>query len=418
MILLLPLTFFTVYRFYPKLGSDDQVFTPKNLMLFIWLNKMVLIPLELLIVGNKVDFFKPSSDVLDTEIYILIVAFLGFVIGWNLKVSELEEAPVLSHKAFKALLFSYLIVGILSIVIFYGSLNSYFAESWLTPATHKNLERLAGTAIGYLSNVGQRFLPFGIILAWIYWRKYFKTNIIINFLWLVLCFFSTLSSNRSNTLFPLLAFLSIMYSFWKPRSKLLVLLYLFCLMLFFFFYGFVRGYSEVDTQQVQHLFENYINEIDHFWFYHQIYFGTPYQISPLLEPHSIQYSTLLPSILDPIPILGKSFREHSGPYIYNSLIQTFSEVQDKVIPVAGELHYNGGILLVSGGHFVIGWAYSRLDFLFKQNVVNNSLFSLCIFYTALLFSALLSLSISVFVQFMIFNAAPVLIILLVLKLKE
>ena len=192
---------------------------------------------------------------------------------------------------------------------------------------------------------------------------------------------------------------------------LLILLFL------IFFYGSVRSQSELDTQRVNSLFETYIDDMDYIWYAHQIYFGSPYQITPLLNSDMQHHFTLLASVLDPIPILGKAFREQSGPFLYNLIIYDSPDVQDKVIPVAGELFFNGGYAFVFMAHLLIGRAYSKLDFMFKQNIAVNLPLALTVFYFTLLSNAFLMLSITVFIQFMVFNAAPILCIWLFIKIK-
>ena len=398
-------------------------------MLFIWFNKLVLIPIEIVLVGNKMVIFEGNSLQIYTEIGIILTSFVGFVVGWQMNRLQIGSFKVgiantnqRSQKfslstSFYFLIFTLLIIGFFSIVSFHGSLQNYLTDAWLTPKTRLNLERLSGTSMGYLSNTGQRFLPFGIILSWIIYKIKFRNNQVVNILFLILCFFSTLSSNRSNIIYPLLVFAALIWPKWKMKNKFWLLVVLLMLLFLTFFYGSVRSQSELDTQRVNSLFETYIDDMDYIWYAHQIYFGSPYQITPLLNSNTQHHFTLLASVLDPIPILGKAFREQSGPFLYNLIIYDSPDVQDKVIPVVGELFFNGGYVLVFMTHLLLGWVYSKLDFMFKQNIAVNLPLALTVFYFTLLSNAFLMLSITVFVQFMVFNAAPILCIWLFIKIK-
>jgi hypothetical protein len=64
--------------------------------------------------------------------------------------------------------------------------------------------------------------------------------------------------------------------------------------------------------------------------------------------------TLLPSLVYPIPVLGKPFREISGPVILNELIYGDSDSVDQIIPLAGELYINFHLAGVILGGVLVG----------------------------------------------------------------
>ncbi len=411
---LLPLGFVATYYFFDSIKSDKQVITPKNIMLFIWLNKLVIIPVELMTIGNKVAIFDIKNQTLSTEITITLCAFLAFVLGWSwhrptskleIKVSDFKNSTIY-------LSIIYVLIGLVSIIAIYGSIQHYFTGAWLTYITKEVIEKATGNTVGYLANVGQRFLPFGIMLAWVWWQQRLKKWWTVNLVFVFICFLSTLSSNRSNMIYPLLAFVSVLLINWQTDNKIWLLMAIFGLLFLTFFFGFVRVQPQISSEQVGMLFDSYMSDNDYVWYAHQIYLGTPYQITPLLHTPPSNHSMLLASVLDPVPAAGKYFREHSGSFIYNLTLYESTISQDKTIPVAGELFYEGGYGLVVGVHFLIGWTYARLDWIFKQNLSRNLAVALSIFYLALLFNATLLLSVSVLVQFLIYNAAPALFILL------
>jgi hypothetical protein len=456
---LLPLAFIATYSLFNSFRSDRQVITPKNIMLFIWLNKLVIIPIELIIIGNKVPIFEIKSQVIVVETNIILCAFMGFVIGWsfnqvkykvkpvkeqqnnkqkNLKCKSIEIQTVTDYKQIPHrrsdllklvpngenksltiyLSIFYIAIGLLSIIAIYGSFQAYFTGAWLTYITKEAIEKATGNTTGYLANVGQRFLPFGIILAWIWWTGCFNKSWIVNVFFLTICFLSTLSSNRSNMIYPILTFTSVLFINWQIKNKIWLLSGAFGLLFLSFFFGFVRVQTNINSEQVGLLFNSYTSDNDYLWYAHQVYFGSPYQITPLLHIPPTNHSMLWASILDPVPIVGRFFREQSGPFIYNLTIYDSTISQDKTIPVAGELFYEGGYLLVVITHFLIGWIYAKLDLIFKQNIAQNLPIAIGVFYLALLFNATLLLSISVLVQFLIYNAAPALFILVYERLTR
>jgi hypothetical protein len=410
LLLLLPLAWISLNRHFSVFQSDHRVFTPKNIMLFIWFNKLVFIPLELIFSGNKLSSFDPKNQSIVTEIIIVLLSCASFGIGWNihfLKSSKKEFPP---FRAVKQWAIVYFVIALFSLTLLYGSLSAYLAGAIFTYVTRDTLEQAGGSFAGFFANVGQRFWAFGLILAWYIWNRKYKpiSQRYWQFPWLLLCIIGTLSSNRTNMIFPLLTFLSVIWAEWQVRSKWGLITLAFSGLFLILFFGHVRVQPFLNGEIIQELFRIYIDDKNYIWSAHQLYFGTPYQITPLLNDPNSSF-TLWASVLDPIPILGKAFREQSGPYIYNSAINNPS--QDQVIPMAGELYYNGGFLLVIAGHAAVGVVYRRLDNAFKKYVITNPPLAAAFFYLALLFNATLLLSLSVLVQFALYSAAPALLLI-------
>ncbi len=379
-------------------------------MLFVWFNKLIIIPLEILWLGNMIPVEAYFNQEISTEIITTIISFVAFVVGWNFfpKKQGLHTiAPLHSLKIWAGV---YFIIAFFSIFLLYGSLSNYWSGAIFTYVTLEIVEQNASTA-GLLANIGQRFLPFSVLFAWYEWQKkkvriYKLTHIV----WLLLCLAGTLSSNRSNMAYPLLMLLSIMCMGWKTRYVFWWALLFSISIIFLFFYGYVRVQPSLDTEVLGILLEDFLDRREYIIQAHQLYIGSPYQITPLLSipPSS---PTLLASFLEPVPIIGKAFREQSGPYVYNLAYHDSLVSQDKVIPVAGELYYNGGYFLVAVGYILFGIVYRWLDVTFKKNAEINPPVAAAFFYLALLFSATLLLSLSVLVQFMVYNAAPALLLI-------
>ena len=411
---LLPLAWASLTINFSVFQSDFKVYTPKNTMLFIWLNKLLLIPIELIFIGNKVASFDLKNQHLVTEISIVLLSCVAFGVGWgsNLFKFPKYEFPPLRVAGQLAIVF--ISISLFSLILLYGSLSNYWAGAIFTYATREALEQVSGTFVGFFANVGQRFWPFGLILFWYLWTRKYKplSQRYWQVPWLLLSMIGTLSSNRTNMIFPFLTFLSILWPKWEVRRKWWLVTLVFSLIFLVLFFGHIRVQPFLDPERIHELFHIYWSDTNYIWSAHQLYFGTPYQISPLLTDTNSTNTTftLLASVLEPVPVLGKAFREQSGPFIYNlALNKEFS--QDQVIPMAGELYYNGGYLLLIAGYIFFGIVYRWLDTAFKNCVVTNLPLAACFFYLALLFNATLLLSLSVLVQFVLYNAAPALLLI-------
>lgn len=410
LLLLLPLAWGSMAGTAPSFRPDPSVVTPKNFMLFVWFNKLVIIPLELIWAGNMLPVENVTNQDIATEVIITLVSFGAFAAGWALFSPKQPIRTGAPPPALKKWACVYLIVALISLVSLYDSFDHYFTGAIFTYVTQEIVEQ-NGTFWGFLANIGQRFWAFGVLLTWYKWKtQKGKFRWLRKIAWLLLCLAGTLSSNRSNILFPLMMLMSVMYAGWKTRYSFWLALLFSALLLFSFFFGYVRVQPSLDAEVLGLLFRDFLDRSEYILQAHQLYVGSPYQITPLLSIQPLSF-TMIASLLEPIPIIGKAFREQSGPYIYNLAYHQSLVSQDKVIPVAGELFYNGGYLLVGLGYAVFGIVYRWLDTAFKSIVPVNPPLAAAFFYIMLLFSATLLLSITVLMQFMVYNAAPALFII-------
>lgn len=410
LLLLLPMAWGSIAGTIPSFRPDSAVITPKNFMLFIWLNKLIIIPLEILWAGNMLPVETFENQDISTEIIITLVSFGAFAVGWNFFPQKKRIRIGAYVAALKKWAGVYLTIALISIVSLYGSLSSYFTGALFTYVTQEIVAQ-NGTFLGFSANIGQRFWAFGVLLAWYKWTiKKGKTHWLRQFAWLLLCLAGTLSSNRSNMAYPLLMLISVIYAGWKTRYPFWWAMLFSTLIVFSFFFGYVRVQPSLDAEMLGILFEDYLEHMEYILRAHQLYIGSPYQITPLLSIQPPSF-TLIASLLEPIPILGKALREQSGPYIYNLAYFQSLVSQDKVIPVAGELYHNGGYLLVGFGYAIFGVVYRWLDAAFKSTVPVNPPLAAAFFYIMLLFSSTLLLSVTVLMQFMVYNAAPALLII-------
>lgn len=105
----------------------------------------------------------------------------------------------------------------------------------------------------------------------------------------------------------------------------------------------------------------------------QIYASGPQMAAYMIDergPDSSLYygETLFASLMHPVPVVGKSFREHSGVTIFNMLIYGDPDVIDQIIPYDAELYMNLGIPGVIVGYALLGWLVSIFQRRFLQAV--------------------------------------------------
>ena len=96
----------------------------------------------------------------------------------------------------------------------------------------------------------------------------------------------------------------------------------------------------------------------------QIYAGAPQMSAYLIESLEGKFyygATLVPSLVYPIPVLGKPYRDVSGPVIFNGVIYGDTGVVDQIIPLDGELYINFHLAGVVLGHALLGWGLAWLQ---------------------------------------------------------
>ncbi len=126
-------------------------------------------------------------------------------------------------------------------------------------------------------------------------------------------------------------------------------------------------------------------------------------------------STLISSIMSPIPILGKGFREESGPIVYNHAIYGTDGIDDQIPPFASELFGNLHIAGVVAGFVGLGlllamfesWLYA-VDSTFGAFVVQ---------YIAVWGAMLTVWSLSVYVQILFYFLGPVYLYLAIIHVR-
>ena len=111
----------------------------------------------------------------------------------------------------------------------------------------------------------------------------------------------------------------------------------------------------------------------------QVYGGAPQFLAYFLEQgswaaHPTWGHVLLSSVLSPVPILGKPFRQTTGTAIYNRLIYGTSDVADQIAPFAGELFLDFHLPGVLAGFCLLGWVANRLQQAFENTTSSIEIF--------------------------------------------
>lgn len=115
-------------------------------------------------------------------------------------------------------------------------------------------------------------------------------------------------------------------------------------------------------------------------------------------------SSLLGSLMTPVPVLGKGFRESGGPTVYNYAIYQVRGIEDQILPFAVELFANFHLPGTVAGFLLLGLVLARLQEWFATS---QSLFVAFLLQYLGMWTAMLSAwSLAIFAQICIYFFGP------------
>lgn len=375
------------YRF-----RKDIIICPQNISLTFFFVQLVCVPLLAAFWGTAIHVlpFLPSSKYMNFAILINTAAFASFALSyqwsWDRQRSSYEKSGRPQNKSpnekslelLQKLRWPFFFVGIVGFVLFFGSYSGYIAYV-STPETRIVLqESLAGSVRGASTTFLRPFLAASLVIfysTYVLRRQSLAANLrlrLAGFATVLLLVVANTHYNRGTIIGPILAFAAA-YSLLRERIRLHTLLLGGSLILLL---AIMWGEYRLSDLVLNELFtqRGLETSLDDFRLldFIQIYAAGP-QFSGFLLEQTIGRgwtyelgSTLVSSLLYPVPILGEAFRETSGVTIYNLLIYEGRSHIDQVIPFQGELFLNFHLLGVVAAFSLLGFISERLQRWFER----------------------------------------------------
>jgi hypothetical protein len=235
-----------------------------------------------------------------------------------------------------------------------------FIEYASSPTGNRLRADEATTLQGAAGTFLKHFLGFAVVLAWSWWlgkapRR--KVSIIaVTAGVLIVLVIATFSYNRGSMLGPIVGLAAAFSAHvWRIPFKGVILASVLALSIAFTF-GWYRsadlditelsGSAVADTWNAEDVVE-----------FVQIYASGPQMSAYLIESLEGKFyygTTLFSSLVYPIPVLGKPYRDISGTGIFNKLIYGDTDSVDQIIPLDGELYINFHLAGVVLGNVLLG----------------------------------------------------------------
>jgi hypothetical protein len=402
--------------------SRAHLVSPLNWIVLAFFLQLVVLPLIISWAGPAVATlpFLPGRRALDRSMLISMGAFAAFSIGYALFAVRGDAAPQGRGGGLpRSMVLAYAAIGLVGVYIRFGSVGELFAT--LADPTRLLLTNAEqdGTLRGVASTFLRPFLLSSIVMAWGVWvdRGGAAAPRVVRLALTALAAAgivlvgATYQLNRASFVVPLLA-LTAAYSVHVRRLSLgalaatALLLALLAVPLGKYRTSDVtaadlaRGTSGRDEVL---RFDDLDMEI-------QVYASAPQFAGFLLETaqsgnERFTAGTLVSSVLSPVPILGKGFRESSGHSAYNRLIYGNTGIADQIAPFEAEVYLCLGPAGLVAAFLLLGAAIARLQRGFER--ASTAFDTYAIQFTAMWVAFLVQGSIASVAQIFVFFFWPI-----------
>jgi hypothetical protein len=343
---------------------------PANLaQIFFWV-QLVLVPLLIGFFGVSQGTLPwlPSSEAINWACGLRALAYVSFCVAYELfSKRHPGGATAFGHLQTGAaprepsgLVLPFLVVGVVGFFLSYGSIGG-FLEYVSSPIQQKERDQEAATLATAASTFLRPFLGFGLVLAWSAWLAQTQRTAApaaVTLLLVAALAVVNFSYNRGALLAPIIG-VAAAYSFHVRRISFAAVsacaaAALFVALAFGWYRSSDSRLGELSTAALEEAWSG--KELVDFA---QVYASGPQMTAFLMEDLATDNrlywgKTLLPSLLYPVPVLGKPFRADSGVILFNDMIYHDPEIVDQNIAYDAELFMNFHVPGVVLGYALLG----------------------------------------------------------------
>jgi hypothetical protein len=310
----------------------------------------------------------PSKEALDWAIVIHVVGYLSFCLAYQGggRRAAYRAGRRGSVPGTPFLIVPFAVLGVVGFLLAHGGIGG-FLEYASSPIEERLRAEEATTLAGAAGTFLKHFLGFAVVLAWSGWlgkrRRRPLPIVMVTAATVIALLVVNFNYNRGTMLGPILA-LGAAFSVHVRRIpfKAVVLAGVLTLSLSFVFGWYRSTDLEIGEVSMAALADAW--KSDDVVEFVQVYASGPQMAAYLIESLEGTYyygKTLLPSLIYPVPVLGKPFREISGPVLFNELIYGSADSLDQIIPLDGELYINFHLVGVALGSALLGWYLAWLQ---------------------------------------------------------
>jgi hypothetical protein len=394
----------------------EDYFSPVNIALGLMLVKLIAAPMLIMAVGATNELFigLPSRMSMEGAVLIDIVACVALCFGVTFSPripGGSKIIQILSTPPAPVTILLYIAIGVAGFVLAFGTpgrLIQYFME----PASVADVTReLEGSWSGLLGVVLRPFFAFALIAWWARSVDAARRPMLVAIVAAIGITAANLtySFNRAAFAFPVLTMVAVYSARIKRIPAFATASALAVLVPALFILGNYRAQvlAPPTAPKAHDAFETSVRETSNTI---QAYAGGPALAGLFFEESKWGARpylglTLLSSVISPIPMLGKNFRETSGSTIYNRTLYGLRGYEDQIIPLSAELFVNFHAAGVFAGFFLLGRLLGAAEQWFSR--AGSAFGAFFVQYVFTWVAMLCVWSLSVFSQIAIYFLAPI-----------
>ena len=336
--------------------------------------------------------YLPSKGAINVAIAVQVVGYLAFCVAYECfgRVNGArtvltggragrpegwlgEAAPGTAY-----LIVPFAVLGLVGFLFTHGGVAG-FIDYVASPVQQRLRAEQATTVQAAAGSFLKHFLGFAVVLAWSWWlgraRRRKGPVIAVTAGVVIVLLIANFSYNRGTMLGPIVgvaAAFSVHVRRIPFKGVVLAGVLALCVALVF---GWYRS-ADLDITDLSASLVEDARSHDGVVDFVQIYASAPQLTAYMIEGLEGKFyygETLLPSLVYPIPVLGKPYRERSGTGIFNELIYGDADDVDQVIPLDGELFINFHLAGVVLGNVLLGCflAWLQVKFVAARNAVES-----------------------------------------------
>ena len=399
-----------------------QLVSPLNWALLAFLLQLVAMPLLISWAGPAPGVLQalPSLRAIDQSIGLSVLAFAAFSLGCAVAARTGRPGAAADEvRVTASVVVLYAGLGVAGLLLRFGALGEVFATLADPTRLADVADEQAGTLRGAASTFLRPFLLTAIVMAWCAWldrRRADAPRALRHALTAatacgVLVVGATYGLNRAAFMVPLVAMAAASSAHARRLSaRALAIAGLLLVVLAILPQQYRAGHSTASELARSRSAREQVFVADNLGTELQVYGAAPQFAGFVLEAaerrrEPFPPSVLLASALSPVPIVGKHFRDRSGPVTYNRLIYGNIGVVDQIFPFEAEVWLCLGPAGLAAAFLLVGFVIGRLQRAFDR--ASTAFDSYALQFTAMWVTFLVQGSLAAVSQVFVFFLWPI-----------
>jgi hypothetical protein len=366
-------TFLAIQLLVPRVRwNRDRVLGPGNVAAMLFALQLVVIPTLLVLSGPFPGTLRvlPADPYVNTALMLQALAYACYAAGYVAWTKPVRPRPLLLEPGLTTgIAVSFIALGAVGLVLEFssvGALVHYFSGQGdifdvQSPAT------LGSAASQFL----RPFLAYGVIILWAGRIARRRPGARLRPLEMGLIVVAIGASaiynyNRGSVVVPLFALVTAYSCFGRRQSPARIVALLAILAVLGFMFGQYRefysgthgGAINPAAAGLDRPGTSFAGALQGYGNGPQFWAVVVQEVDRTGMRHG---ESIVSSAMFPVPVLGKSFRNASGPTVYNELIYGRPDISDQILGFGAELYWNFGIPGIVVGYFLLGFAVRRFD---------------------------------------------------------